>query len=122
MPGNGFALAVGVGGEDQFVGVLEGVGDILETLLGSGVDFPAHGEILVRLYRTVFGRQVADVPKTGEHTVIRAEILVQRLGFGRGLDDKNIHANGPEGGELANHPSSLERGADRGEVPACQSN
>ena len=40
MPGNGLALAVGVGGEDQLVGAFEGVGYVVEALLGLGIDLP----------------------------------------------------------------------------------
>ena len=61
VPGNGLALAIGVGGEDQIVGVLHGVGDGFDVLRGLGVDFPVHGEIVIGLYGAVLGGQVADV-------------------------------------------------------------
>ncbi len=66
MPGNGLALAVGVGGEDQLVGAFDGVGDLLDPLLGARIDVPDHGEIVVRLDRTVLGRQVADMAEAGQ--------------------------------------------------------
>src|SRR3546814_4395877 len=57
MPGNRLALAVGVGGEDQGVGVLEGPGDVGDGFRSAPGHLVMHLEILVRLDRTVLGRQ-----------------------------------------------------------------
>ena len=78
MPGNGLALAIGVGGQDQLARTLQGVDDVLDTLLGPVVDLPGHGEVVVRLYRPVLGGQVADMAKTGQNLVARAQILIDR--------------------------------------------
>ena len=66
MPGNGLALAVGVGGEDQAVGALDRAGDIIDALLRLGIEIPAHGEIFVGAHRTVLGGEVADMA-VGSH-------------------------------------------------------
>ena len=50
VPADRLALAVGVGGQDQGVGALERVGDVVQPLGGLGVDLPTHGEVVVRLH------------------------------------------------------------------------
>ena len=92
MPGDRLAFAVRVGGEDQLVGALQGVGDVLDALLGAVVDLPGHGEIVVRLHRAVLGGQVADMAEARQHLVAGAQIFVDGLGLGRGLDNEDIHA------------------------------
>ena len=62
VPGDGLALAVGVGGQDQLVGVLHGVRDLSHDLGGLAVDVPVHLEVVVGLDRAVLRRQVAHVP------------------------------------------------------------
>ena len=91
MPGDRLALAVGVGGQDQLVGALHGGGDVLDLGLGAGVDVPDHGEIVVRLHRAVLGGQVADMAEAGQDFVAGAQILIDGLGFGGGLDDEDVH-------------------------------
>ena len=93
VPGDGLALAIGVGGQDQRVGVLQGVGDVVDALLRLGVDLPEHLEIVVRIDRAVLGRQVADMAKGGQDLVTGAQILVDRLRLGRRLDNDNFHEN-----------------------------
>ena len=92
MPGNRLALAVGVGGQDQLVGMFDGVGDLVDALLRALVDVPGHGEVVVRLDRTVLGGEVADMAETGENFVAGAKIFVDGLGFGRGFNNENVHA------------------------------
>jgi hypothetical protein len=91
VPGDRLAFPIRVGGEDQFVRTLQGVGDVLDALLGTGVDFPFHGEVGIRLHGTVFGWQIADMAKAGQHLVAGAKVLVDGFGLGWGLDDKNVH-------------------------------
>ena len=93
VPGNGFAFAVRVGRQDQLVRAFEGVDDVLDALLGPGVDLPDHGEVFVRLHRAVLGRQVADVAEARQHLIAGAQILIDGLGLGRGLDDEDVHAD-----------------------------
>ena len=91
MPGNGFALAVRVGGEIELAALGDRLGDGVEPLLGLRVDQPVHGEILVRADRTVLGRQVADMTIGGQHGETGAEIFPNGLSLGRGLDDQYVH-------------------------------
>ena len=65
VPGNGLTLAVGVGGQDDAFGALGGVGNVVQTLGGFGIDVPQHLEIFVGLYRSVLSRQVADMAVGG---------------------------------------------------------
>ncbi len=91
VPGDRLALAVGVGGEDQRVGLLEGMGDVVDPLLRLRIDLPEHLEIIVRVDRSVLGRQVADMAKRRQHLVTGSKIFVDRLRFGRQLDNDNFH-------------------------------
>ena len=72
VPGDGLALAVGVGGEDQLARPFDGLGDLVEPLGGLGLDVPMHLEVLVRHDRAVLRGQIAHVPVGGEHAVARA--------------------------------------------------
>ena len=45
VPGDGLALTVGVGCEDQLVGAFQGAGDIVNALVGAGIDLPQHAEV-----------------------------------------------------------------------------
>ena len=91
VPGDRLALAIRVGGEDQLVGALDGLGDVVEALLRLGVDLPDHVEIVVRIDRAVLGRQVADMAERGQHLVAGPEIFVDRLGLGGRLDNDDVH-------------------------------
>ena len=92
VPGDGLALAVGVGGQDQLVGVLDGRGDLLHHLGRPAVDVPVHVEVVVGLDRAVLRRQVAHVPVGRQHLVLGAQVLVDRLGLGDRFDDDDVHA------------------------------
>ena len=92
VPGDGLALAVGVGGQDQLVGVFDRVGDLFHHLDGPAIHVPVHLEVLVGLDGAVLGRQVAHVPVGRQHLVIGAQILVDRLGLGDRFNDYNVHA------------------------------
>ncbi len=91
MPGNGFALAVGVGCENQFVGTLERARDVIEPAGRLGIDLPDHLEVGIGIDRSVLGGEVPDVTERRQHFVGGPQIFVDRLGFGRGLDDDDIH-------------------------------
>ena len=92
VPGDGLALAVGVGGQDDAVRGLGRLGDLRQALGGLGVDLPGHGEVLVRADRAVLGRQVADMSVARQDLVVRPQVLVDGLGLGRALDDDEVHA------------------------------
>ncbi|MFK4589746.1 hypothetical protein ABIF55_005160 [Bradyrhizobium diazoefficiens] len=91
VPGDGLALAIRVGGENQAVGVLQRLGDIVEPAGRLGVDLPDHLEIGVRIDGTVLRREVADMAERGQNLIGRAQILVDRLGFRRRLHNDDIH-------------------------------
>ena len=79
-----FAFAIGVGGENELVGILDGPGDVIgEALLGLGVHLPEHAEIGVGIDRTALRRQVAHVAERSlKNLVATAEILVDRFRLG----------------------------------------
>ena len=91
MPGNRLAFAIGVGGEDELVGILQRRGDLVDALGGLAVDVPGHGEVALGLDRAVLGRQVADMAIGGEDREVLAQIFVDRFGLGRRFDDDNVH-------------------------------
>ena len=91
VPGDRLALAVGVGGEDQLLVVLQRLGDGADVLGAVGGDLPLHREVVLGVDRAVLGRQVADVAVGGEHRVAGAEILVDGLRLGGRLDDDDGH-------------------------------
>jgi len=92
MPGDGFALAVRVGRQDDLVGALHGAGDVGQALGRLAVDFPFHGEVRVGLDRAVLGGQIADVAERGVHLIAAAKVLVDRLCLCGRLDDDDVHA------------------------------
>ena len=53
VPGDGFAFAIGVGRENELVGTLHGLGDVVESLLGLLIHFPNHLEIMIRIDRAI---------------------------------------------------------------------
>ena len=93
VPGDRLAFAVGVGRQNEGVGLLQGVGDVVDALLRLGVDLPEHLEIIVRVDRSVLGREVPDMAKGRQDLVTGAQVLVDRLRLGRRLDNDNFHEN-----------------------------
>ena len=91
VPGDGLAFAVGVGGQDQAVGPLHRLGDVVEPFGGLGVHVPAHGEVLVRSDGAILGRQIAHMAVRGEYDIVAAQVLVDGLGLGRALDNDDVH-------------------------------
>ncbi len=91
VPGDRLALAVGVGGEIEVLGALDRLGDLGEPLVGTRVDLPGHGEVLVRAHGAVLRRQIPDVPVAGQDGVVPAQIFVDGLSLGRAFDDDDVH-------------------------------
>jgi hypothetical protein len=101
VPRDGLALAVLVGGEQEFVGFLEQVLELGDLLALVGVDQverlevavhvhaePAHRGALVLLGHFVGARgQVPDMADRGLDGVTRSEVALDRLRLGRRLDD-----------------------------------
>ena len=91
VPGDRFALAIGVGRENQLVGTLERFGDVVEPAGRLGVDLPDHLEVGLGIDRSVLGREVADMAERRQNLVGSSQIFVDRLGFRRRLDNDDIH-------------------------------
>ena len=108
MPGNGLALAIRIGRENDLVGFFDEFGDGGDALGALGVHLPDHREIVFRVDRAVLGGQVADMAVAGDHVEIAAEIFVDCLCLGRRFDDDDVHINPP----LAN-PPTIPRGLDQ---------
>ena len=93
VPGDRLALAIGVGRQDELVGALDRLGDVVEPLLRLGIDLPDHAEIGVGIDRAVLGRQVADMAERGQHLVAAAEIFIDRFRLGGRFYYYQIHHN-----------------------------
>ena len=112
VPGDGLALAVLVGREEELVGVLERPLELGDLLLLVGVDdvvrleavVDVDGELAERALLHVRGqlgglRQVADVPDAGLDVVALAEVPRDRARLGRRLDDDEpLRGRGLAGG------------------------
>ena len=92
VPADCLTLAVGIGGEDQRVGLSGLVGDRLQLLGLVGVGFPVHREAVVGIDRPVPRRKVADMAIAGEHAVPRPEIFFDGLGLGGRFNDDEFQA------------------------------
>ena len=86
MPGDGFAFAVQVGGEED-------VGAFLGEFFEFADDFAAAGEDLVfggegfEIDAHAFAGEIADVAHAGPDDVVVAEVLVDRLRLCGRFDD-----------------------------------
>ena len=58
VPGDGLAFPVRVGRQDHAVGGPHRAADVAHPLGGLRVDFPAHGEIVVRIDRAVLRGEI----------------------------------------------------------------
>src|SRR3546814_19367536 len=79
MPAYRLTLAVGVGREDQTVGLLRGVRNLLQSLRLVGIELPLHREAVVGIDRPILGRQIPDVAIGRQNLEIAAEILLDRF-------------------------------------------
>ena len=104
VPGDGLAFAVRVGREDHAVGVLHCSANVAQPLGGLGVDLPAHREIVVRVDRAVFGREIPHMAERGVDLVVLAQIFVDGLRLGRRLDDHDFHS-----GNFLQRPATRSR-------------
>ena len=91
MPGDRFALAVGVGRKNEGVGAFDGACDVVEALLRLGVDLPDHSEVGLGVDGPILGRKISDMTKRGQDLIARPKIFVDGLGLGRRFDDDNLH-------------------------------
>ncbi len=93
VPGDRFALAIRVGREDQLVGALQCLRNVVESAGRLGVDLPDHLKVGLRIDRSVLRRKIADMAERGQNLVGASQIFVDRLGFRRRLDNDDIHAH-----------------------------
>ena len=91
MPGDGLALAIGVGGEDQLAGALDGLGDLVEALRRLGLNVPMHLEVVVWDDRAVLRGQIADMAVGGDDAVSGPQIFIDGLCLGGQFDDDDVH-------------------------------
>ena len=75
----------------QFPTVVGGVVPVMNLPGVNPGSVKLSGEVLVRLHRTILGRQVSYVAVAGQHAVVGAQVLVDGLGLGRAFDDDDVH-------------------------------
>ncbi len=86
MPGNRFAFSIRVGCQQHFVGLFGGLDDGFDVLGVALDDLIFHAESF-SIDRAGFRLEVAHVAVAGEDFIIRAKVLLQRFGLGRGFDN-----------------------------------
>ena len=91
MPGNGLALAIGVGRKDQAVAALQCRRDVGHAFGRFGIDLPGHGKILIGTHRPILGRQIAHMAIRGKDGIVLAQVFVDRFGLSRRFDDDDSH-------------------------------
>ena len=90
MPGNRFALAIGVSGKQQGVGFLQAAGNLVDVLRVAIDHVVAHREIVLGIDRAFLGHQIAHMAVRGQNLVVLAEIFLDRPGLGRRFHDDEI--------------------------------
>ncbi len=97
LPGDRLALAVGIGGEDQALGLGERGPDRAHYPPGSRGGAVDHLEVALGKDRAVLRRQVAHMPVARDDGVVDAEPAPEGPGLGRRLDDDDVHDAPPAG-------------------------
>ncbi len=92
MPGDGFALAVGIGREKEPLGVSHGPDDLVDALLLVAQDRPDHLKVVVGQDRAVLLGQIANVAIARLDLWHIRQVFLDGLGLGRRFDDDDIHA------------------------------
>ena len=87
VPGDGLALAVGVGREIDVVGRLRGLLQLVDGLFFAGQHLVRGLVRVVAVDAEALARQIANVSVRGEDLEILAEELLERLRLGGRLDD-----------------------------------
>src|SRR5206468_4542540 len=90
VPGDGFALAVGVGRQVDVLLVLGRLLDVLEHLRLALDDVVLGREVALDVDPELRLGQVHHVADGGLHLVVPPEVLAERLGLGRRLDDDEV--------------------------------
>jgi len=92
VPGDRFALAVQVGcEEDVAAGIFGELFEFGDDLAAAGEDF-VLGDERLQIDAHALRGEVADVAHAGLYDVVVAEVLIDRLGLGRRLDDDEMFA------------------------------
>ena len=92
VPRNGFALAVGVGREEQRFRLLQRARYGVDVLLVALDDLVLHREMVLRIDRALFRHQVPNMAVGGEDFEVLAEVLLDGLRLGRRLHDNEVAA------------------------------
>ena len=93
VPGDRLALAIGVGRQNELLGVFDGAGDVVQALLRLRVDLPNHAEIRVGVDRSVLGREVPHMAEGSQDLIASAQILIDRLRLGGRFHQYKLHDN-----------------------------
>ena len=93
MPGNGLALTIRVGREQERVGLFQGPGDGIDVLLVAFDDLVIHLETAARVHRAFTGHEVPHVTIGGQHLEVLAQVLLQRFRLGRRFDNNELFAH-----------------------------
>ena len=83
---------IGYGGLNIFssYGFCYVLSDVFDVFLGFGINFPIHLKIGIGTHGPILGGQVSNMTIAGQHSVIAAQILINRFRLGRRLDDDNL--------------------------------
>ena len=87
MPGDGFAFAVGVSGQDQFIALVGFFFQQRDLFLAFGQDVVARLEFRFDIDRPLFAGQSANVAIGSQNLVVRAEKFFDGFGFSGRFDD-----------------------------------
>ena len=98
MPGDGFAFAVQVGGEEDFGGSFHGGAKIGNDFFGAVRDFVGGFEVVIDVDIESLAGDVADVADGGFDGEVVAQVLIDGLGLGGGFDDDQSVAGAAAGG------------------------
>ena len=90
VPADGLTLAVRVGRQEDAFRRLRGLRDRLDVLFVLFDQVVAHREVVRRIDCTLLRDQIAHVAVRGQDVEVLAEVLVDRLGLRRRLDDEEV--------------------------------
>ena len=98
VPGNGFALAIRIGGQIQRIGLGNRLGDGFDIPLVLFDELVFHREVAIRIDRALLGHQVAHVTVGREDLEVLAQIFFDRLRLGRRFHDDQVLAHDHDDG------------------------
>jgi hypothetical protein len=92
VPGDGLALAIGVGGEVERLGLLERTRDGVDMLLIALDHLVFHREVVLGIDRAFLGHQIPNVAVRGEDFEVLAEVFLDGFRLGRRFHDNEVRA------------------------------